>query len=370
MEREGAISARTQFAYGIQPIAIGVAYNRIADREWIPKIRRILSSSPLPSWATLVGEVTPIPTGSSAQFPSVQGSMDWLNSDCAARLLIACGPLADEWLSLPDAPACHGEIILLKTGARPRDSKSVANASLLRNLNLAIGDNLAEKIRKALRRLSIRAIGTVRLIDTRTDMDRYLRLRYVVWKNHSYIPQKRIPQVCPIEVDHTDRNSIPLGLFSSGGEIRACARLVKEIGSQGGTYSRFVQSIVDDSRDPVVMRNFTPPRQLRHPFDLLDEFQGFQKYYSDLVRTRTRVGEVSRVIVLPGYEEHGIGEALVDCVIDLASQNKLQKLFLACHERHVPFYERCGFRPLPELRSERFLDIAQPSIIMERETTL
>jgi predicted GNAT family N-acyltransferase len=169
-----------------------------------------------------------------------------------------------------------------------------------------------------------------------------------------------------MELDYTDRTSIPLCLFSANGEVLGCSRLVKEVGKDEHQYVAYVQQLVDSANDPTLKDNFNLPRQLRQPFDVLEEFQGFREYYSELVKARTAVGEVSRVIVRPAYERKGIGEALVDCIVDMSARRHVQRLFLACQEGHVHLYGRSGFTVCRGLRSNRFLHIPQPSVIMER----
>ena len=350
-------------------ITIGIACLRHADREMIPTIRRMLNDRSPDDWSSLVGEVVQIQAGSNRAFPTEEDCVNWLRANPASRLLIASEPLAQHWPSLMSTAPFEGELIVLQN-LRPQTSPRYSmRASLLRSKNVTIaGPAAAGPIRKAVRRLSIRSgVGSARVIDSAEDMDRYLRLRYIVWKNSGYLRADRIARVYPVEVEYSDRASIPVGVFSNAGELVACARLVREIGNQETRHARFIQQLVSRSNDPVVLASFAPPQRLKHPFDILDEFHGFQRCYADLVKARIAVGEVSRVAVLPSYGRRGIGEALVDCIVDLAVAYKLKKLFLACPESRIELYERSGFKVKPALRSAKFLHIPQPSVVMERD---
>jgi predicted GNAT family N-acyltransferase len=349
----------------IEALSVGIAGSRVADRELIPVIRKLLTDAQQAPWAAPVREVAFIRTASGRQFPSVAESLDWLSAAPSTRLLVATGATPQDFADHA-ANQC-GEVVLSKPARGTERGLPPSPSSLLREFNLTITADLATAVRKALQRLALRGRGIVRLIDTCADMDRYLRLRYSVWKQQSYLNPDQIPQTYPVEVDYTDRTSVPVGMFSADGRIMACARLVREIGSPQQGYSRVIQELLDSENDAVAKKSFGIPRRLNHPFDLLEEFQGFHEYYSALVRARMPVGEVSRVIVDGGCRRQGIGEAMVDCVIDLAARLRLRRLFLACQERHVGLYRRSGFEVRPDVRSNKFLHIRQPSVLMERE---
>jgi ribosomal protein S18 acetylase RimI-like enzyme len=350
-------------------VTIGIACGRVSDREIIPKVRQLLQGLPQPEWARLVKGVTQIPSSSNSPFPSLADSLSWLNANPSCRLLIAGDSVAMDWSSLGAIDTFHGELIVAANiRTSPRLIGSV-HPSVLRRGNFSMSFDLIEPIRKAVKRLSVKALGAARIIESSAELDKYLRLRFIVWNANSYMNPNRTPSLYPAEVDFTDRTAIPVGFFRTTGELVGCVRLVKEIGNEETRYVRLIQEIVDRSKDPIIANNFKMPQRLTHPFDILQEFEGFQKYYSDLVKARISVGEVSRVAVLPEFERRGIAEALVDCVVDLAAQQKVKKLILACPESHINLYKRSGFAVLPTIRSDRFLHIAQPSVIMELNVT-
>lgn len=105
-----------------------------------------------------------------------------------------------------------------------------------------------------------------------------------------------------------------------------------------------------------------------HPYDILDEFDGFRAYYRALIHPRyIPAGEVSRVVVDASNRGVGLGEILVDSLVTVASKKKLSVLFLACRASSETFYGTCGFRRVEGLESNKFIEIPEQSIVMEPE---
>ena len=95
-------------------------------------------------------------------------------------------------------------------------------------------------------------------------------------------------------------------------------------------------------------------------------FPTFRHYYRDLVRTRTPKAEVSRVIVAPEHRGKGLGEVMVDSLVSYARVHQIRVLFLACIAEHRRFYERCGFRAIPDMECDEFVNVGVPAIGMQR----
>jgi predicted GNAT family N-acyltransferase len=81
---------------------------------------------------------------------------------------------------------------------------------------------------------------------------------------------------------------------------------------------------------------------------------------------KIEVGEIGRVAVDAAHRGHSISEAVVDTAVSLAQRHNVGCIFLACHEAMRPLYAKCLFRPVEGLRSDTFLNIALPSIVMNR----
>ena len=68
----------------------------------------------------------------------------------------------------------------------------------------------------------------------------------------------------------------------------------------------------------------------------------------------------------PENRNQGLGEVIVDSLISLAKNMRIEVLFLACLKEHERFYERCGFRAIEGMQCERFVNVNVPAIAMER----
>ena len=54
-------------------------------------------------------------------------------------------------------------------------------------------------------------------------------------------------------------------------------------------------------------------------------------------------GHIGRIAVLMDYRKTGIGKQIVSCLIELARNNNLDRVFLGAQISAVPFYEKLGF---------------------------
>ena len=240
------------------------------------------------------------------------------------------------------------------------------SASLLGHCrNAADPDSLFESLQKASIRLRIRQQGIVIREIGACELDQYFRLRYDVYQPKGYIPREVDAAAVGWELHYSDRWSLPLGAFDRDGQLIGCARLVWEFGCLNN-YSDLIQRMVDEKDDPIVRRAWQLPDALTHPFDLLKPFDRFEEYYKELVRRQVLKAEVSRVIRLPRWRGHRLGEVIVDSLVSDAMQRGFQLLFLACEERHRDFYGRSGFRGIPGMWCERFAAYPVAAIAMDR----
>ena len=128
-----------------------------------------------------------------------------------------------------------------------------------------------------------------------------------------------------------------------------------------------VKAKSEQKDEPRLQENYEYPDERRQPFDILDSFPGFREYYANLVQQRIKRAETSRIIVEKDHRRQGIGEVIVDSLIDLARGKSIRMLFLACVARHRNFYERCGFSVVPHLACDKFVNVNVPAIAMHRE---
>ena len=242
----------------------------------------------------------------------------------------------------------------------------VPSSSLLTDSLTVNVQNTISALRKSLLRMELKKTVTIRPLESKQEFQSYFRLRYQVWKEMGYLPAHRDCPVSQMEIDFTDRTAIPIGAFTSDGKFVGCSRLVFPFGHEV-RYVRVINELVAELGSAIVSLHLKYPEKLNHPFDLLESFRGFREYYARLVRDGIRKAEVSRVIVAPSHRQHGLGEVLVDSLVWMARQLRLQVLFLACHRSHRGFYQRCGFRVLEGLECERFAGVNAPAIAMDCE---
>lgn len=241
------------------------------------------------------------------------------------------------------------------------------SSSLLEQARLINVQDTIPAIRKSLLRITLGEDVHISYLDTQEQLLAYFKLRYRIWKNLGYIPDHRDCSESGLELDYSDESAIPIGAFNQENELIGCARLVfsrrEEITDSPG-YDQMILNLIEDQQDPCLEANYRRPNTITHPFDVLEGFEKFQRYYRLLVRHRIPKAEISRVIVEPSYRERGLGEVLVDTLACVARKQHLDLLFLACHEQHKGFYQRSGFRPLPGLWADHFLAAKNPSIAM------
>jgi len=248
---------------------------------------------------------------------------------------------------------------------------------------------LVGHLRKSLIKLRTRQIVEIRPFEAkdaeqaRREYEGYFALRYKIWSELGYIKPERNAERCRLEVDYTDRSAWAVGAFTRDGRLVGCARLVRELGKENPFAVGIIQHIINKRDDPILRANFQFPRELAHPYDVLESFEGFREWYCQRRRQNRPMGELSRVIVdsetdangASRFQKKGIGEALVDSISYWADRCDVHTLFLACLEKHRAFYERCGYRAVCEtrggtqtmMRCDQFATVSVPAIAMYRE---
>ena len=213
----------------------------------------------------------------------------------------------------------------------------------------------------------LNAGAVVRELVARDDLVKFFALRYDIWSAEGYIRPERNASVARLELDYTDRTSLPIGAFAPDGTLIGCARLVREVGAERPQQRAVIDTIVDGSEDRILALNYAYPPTFVHPFDVLEAFPAFRPYYKRMVRSRRSKAEVSRVIVRPEWRGTRLAEILVDRLVEIAARERIEHLFLACRESIAHVYRASGFQRVPDLASVRFGDIPVPSILMERQ---
>ncbi len=250
----------------------------------------------------------------------------------------------------------------------PRPAREVIevdnpNSSLLVDTRIIAVHNTLPALNKSVLRKYFQKIITIRELSGENDFQQYFRLRYKVWNEMGYLPAHKQCTKSQFELDYTDQTALPIGIFNKKNQLIASARLVFPAGREC-VHVPLIKSMIENAEDEQLEKMFTYPAALRHPFDLLECFHGFNEYFAKLVRCGVRSAEVSRVIVAPEYRHSGLGEVLVDSLISVARKEQLQHLFLACKKEHRDFYEQCGFNIIKDIESESFADIKHPAIAM------
>ena len=57
-----------------------------------------------------------------------------------------------------------------------------------------------------------------------------------------------------------------------------------------------------------------------------------------------KVGHIEDVVIAKKYQGSGIGEKLINFVLDYAKKNDCYKTILDCSDDVIPFYEKIGFK--------------------------
>ncbi len=266
--------------------------------------------------------------------------------------------------SLGSASSVPFELIVCQPG-RPSASVGRPTSSLLSTTRRVVVSEPLAALRKSVLRLLMQRGIEARRLKAEDEFRDYFALRYRVWSQMKYIPDGKKCTQSRWEVDCTDRTGVPVGFFGPRNKLVACARLVRGDQPEDARAVAFIHDVLRKKKDESLLRNFRRPRGMKHVFDVLESFPAFGDYYSRLVRRKVAKAEISRVIVAPRWRKKGLGEVLVDTLVSVAEQLKVQVLFLACLEKHGEFYTRSGFQAIEGMRCEEFANVGVPAIGME-----
>jgi predicted GNAT family N-acyltransferase len=283
------------------------------------------------------------------------------------HIVLACGFATAE---IRNALTPFGESQSICIVAQPPTAAErlhTPTASLVETRRITRVASLMEGVRKAVVRFTVQSLGgTLRKIRSDADFGQYFALRYRVWKEMGYLAPDLAQRAEPWEIDHFDRFSSPIGFFMADGSLGGCARLVHEYGRERSENIATIKRLLHRRGDEQAAEAFSYPGTAEQPFDILCEFRGFRRYFRSFVRSRLSVAEVSRVIVRPELRGYGLAEVIVDSLVTLATLKGIHVLMLACRESLAPLYRKCGFSPVPDLVSDKFINIQERSIVMER----
>lgn len=260
------------------------------------------------------------------------------------------------------------EIIVRPPRPRSRDEElnETPHASLFSQSRLINVQDTMPALRKSILKKHFTNKVQIRNLRTKQDFRQYFKLRYTVWKELGYLPEKNDCILSQWELNFTDRTALPIGAFSENGKLVASARLVFPSGLDSH-HVPLIKELIAEAGDEKLKKSFEYPQYMSHPFEILEVFSGFNCYFANLIRNKIKSAEVSRVIVSPDYRSTGLGEVLVDSLMTVAQhQERVQTVFLACKKEHEFFYNRCGFESINGVESESFSSIRQPSIAMVR----
>lgn len=302
------------------------------------------------------------------EFDDLQRALDWLKLERNRRILVTVGfdESQIEELVTPEEKE-NLEVVLIDPQFAPAFPFE-PTSSLFNVIPNVTFDSALTAIRKsAIRVRARRVVSAIRPLQGRDELLAYFKLRYRVWTALGYLHQSVEYPEEGLEINYSDRTAFPLGAFSHEGYLIGCARLVRGLGCDVPHIVAQIEELIDESKDKQKLRqDFAYPSELTHPYDVLAAFPPFTEYYRRLVVENVPKAEVSRVIIAPEFQGHGLGEVIVDSLVSYSRSLGLTTLFLACQKKHQHFYERCGFQSIPGMETNRFITIQAPSIAMER----
>lgn len=343
-----------------QPVSISVVCRKPQDRVWLKRLRQWSVTDPDRLGRRAIDQVTPI--------DSITDAVEWQIRHPGERIVVAIGfDAPDVRDAIPRAPVAGMEPVILK---RPQAGPPCArDGAIGRDDRIAETVDVLPEVRRAVIRLrggGDGGDGRVVRLTTPAQFRAYLALRHKVWSGEGYIDADDLANGAGLELDYTDRTATPVGVFARDGRLVGCARLVQELGNEIPDHVRAIAAVIAEAGDPALFRRFEYPKILAHPFDILHEFEGFRHRYAGFIKQRISVAEVSRVIVDEGYRGRGFAELMVEELVQIGRERGIDHLILACREAIAPLYMRCGFAPVPGLKSDKFINIPVPSIVMER----
>lgn len=342
---------------GVMRADIGIVFNTANDRTWVPRIRQWVAGND-----AFLNRLGLKPAVTSWRTPP--DALAWRAEASGQRLVIAIG---FERGDIEDGrDLASGEPIIVHSPAAI-GAAAVTSSSVIATPPVVTCRDVTTQLRKSLIRIALRQRKiAVRSPSSDAEMSGYFSLRYKVWQSIGYLRGENARTRTQWEIDFWDRTAVPLCAIAPDGTIMGCLRLISNLGDEEPAYVAKIERLLFRARDPHLSRLFSFQHTPMHPFDVLCEFPGFRAKFRELMQRRTNVAEVGRVAVDPDHRGQCIAEILVDSAISLAQSRRVTCLFLACRDQLGPLYAKCGFTPVPGLRSEKFFNIQAPSIVMER----
>jgi ribosomal protein S18 acetylase RimI-like enzyme len=333
---------------------IGVVCNRPSDLDWLIRLRewvraRLDKHQPRPN----VISVSPIGE-----------ALIWRNALPDGRLVVMVGFKREEIEASQIPFGCSGEPIIL-CDPEAANANAPATASFVNNPPIVPCKNIIPFVKKCLVRSALRERFEIRPPASDEEWDGYFSLRYRVWEECNYLRDENKRARTKWEIDWKDRMAIPLCAITAG-KVVGCVRVLRSFGQDQQPYVSQIAKLLGETGDETLQSLFHYPNGAHEPFDLLMEFPGFRAHSRALIMDRRESAEISRVAVDPHYRGHALSEALVDTAVSYAAAKRLGPMLLACRETTAPLYEKCGFLPVGGIKSNKYLNIHLPVIVMER----
>ena len=81
---------------------------------------------------------------------------------------------------------------------------------------------------------------------------------------------------------------------------------------------------------------------------------------ADPYSSRSDLGRVRHVYVLDAWRQHGVGRALIDCLVRTARNSFTELRLRTATEAAGAFYVRCGFSPIDDPAASHALKLVEP----------
>jgi|GEM_PF-5670978 len=289
-----------------------------------------------------------------------------------------------------DAPGCHCGIITLIQGRSQRihnidrtiDMRVIADSLFLRELSI-VADGLRLKAPPARISNAVDPV-VIRLVQTREEMLRYLRLRHLIYNRMHYLPDFISHHPAEMELDCYDLFDESSGtggvhflaLSTVTGDVVGTGRLIvprefefsEALSVLGSPPERILQRQSELIRDIVAQHDVEGVlyrAMTRKSFNRMPVLQSSAIEDKALLRG-IGLAEISRVIVAPRYRGLGLGRLMIRALVAASINMRKPNVVLECIPAHVPMYRKFGFRVIegPHGRDES-LDQEAVAMILE-----
>lgn len=334
---------------------IGVVCNTPADWDWLTKLREWVREK----LDNRLPKPRVIPVSRIAE------ALRWRKELADDRLVVTVGFRREEFDGRKiDLAGSREPVILFERGVEKLNGRATASFADYQAI-VACSDPIPF-VKKSLIRSWWRGQVEIRSPPSPEEWAGYFSLRYRIWEECNFLRDENKRARTKWEIDWKDRTAIPLCAITPKGKVVGCARVLKSHGREELPYVSQITNLLLKIGDDALQNLFRFPNCQKQPFDLLMEFAGFRAHYAELIRNKKEAAEISRVAIDPEYRGRSLTEALVDTAVSLAEARHFATIFLACQERHAGLYSKCGFVPVEGIKSDKYLNIQLPSIIMER----